>query len=774
MAKDNDDSGSSSTQISKLDFGDPLYLHPSDISSTLLITVKLKGTENYKSWSCAMELALQTKNKMGFINGTLKRSEDNEKELKETYDKIDGSVIFNLYQKLNSITQGGSSVSDYYHNLNSLWKQYDTMVQLPSCDLTSSKAFKDHTSLIKLMQFLMRLDDIYQPIKSNILTRDPLPSVNTAFSIISREESHRKSNMSGKKNTESSAFYTNTFKPNSNQQFKELKCTKFGKTNHTIDKCFEVIGYPTRSGNLKCTKCGMTNHTIDKCFEVVGYPNYLRKKGFGSNNNFKGNASKANNDIPRSSSSTPISLSNEQIMRLLSLLDDNGGVKPGVSNMAGNFENYNVFFNSQFDIFYKNNMISDNVESIHYGWIIDFGANQHMTNSINNFVSHTDVSDLNLTVSHPNGTKAKVSKIGNLKISNDIILKDVLVVLDYCVSLLSVHCLVRDNNLFVGFDDVACYIQDLVSKKTIVTGSQCGGLYFLTGNEKGIVGSSNITKVDKYSVDLWHCRLGHPAEQALMCDNGTEFVNSKVNDFVLSNGIVHQTSCAYTPQQNGLVERKHRHLLNVARAIMFQGGIPLRFWDECILTAVYLINKTPTSLLNGKCPFEIIYNRVPNLSHLRVFGCLAFSTILNNSDKFAERDVKFYETIFPFKIKKEDMQFEKCLSPINFFKEINKDNQNTQSPNDEGEDNEHQIEGSSDSMPVDDTYDSSSSDELDVNARSPSPTATLSDDNTNPEGNVLQNQEAPTYSFQPRRSQRNTSIPKKYTDFVLNSNVKYN
>ncbi|XP_071727720.1 uncharacterized protein [Rutidosis leptorrhynchoides] len=614
------------------------------------------------------------------------------KKLKETYDKIEGSVIFNLYQKLNSITHGGSSVSDYYQNLNSLWKQYDTMVQLPSCDLTSSKSFKDHTSLIKLIQFLMGLDDIYQPIRSNIVTRDPLPSVNTAFSIISREESHTKSNISNKKNTESSAFYTNSYKPNANQQFKELKCTKCGRTNHTIDKCFEVVGYPTRSGNLKCTKCGMTNHTVDKCFEVVGYSNNLRKKGFGSNNNFKCNTSKANNDTTGSSSSTPISLSNEQIMRLLSLLDDKGAVKPGVSNMAGNFENYNVFFNSQFDIFYKNNMISDNVENMHYGWIIDSGANQHMTNSINNFVSHNDVSDLNLTVSHPNGTKAKVSKIGNLRISNDIILKDVLVVPDYHVSLLSVHCLVRDNNLFVGFDNVACYIQDLVSKKTLVS----GGLYFLTGNEKGIVGSSNITKVDKYSVDLWHCRLGHPAEQALMClkhslnlnkqsfnepcdichkakqtresfvnsnhkttelgelvhldvwgpyknqfkrtvkcfrsDNGTEFVNSKVNDFMLSNGIVHQTSCAYTPQQNG--------------------------------------------------------------------------------------------------------------------------------PDDEGEDNEHQSEGSSETIPGDDTNDSSSADELDVNARSSSPTTTLNDDNTNPEGTNLQNQDS-SYSFQHsvRRSQRNTSLP---------------
>ena len=54
-------------------------------------------------------------------------------------------------------------------------------------------------------------------------------------------------------------------------------------------------------------------------------------------------------------------------------------------------------------------------------------------------------------------------------------------------------------------------------------------------------------------------------------DNGTEFVNDKFNEFCITNGIIHQTSCAYTPQQNGIVERKHRHLLNVARSLLFQG-----------------------------------------------------------------------------------------------------------------------------------------------------------------------------------------------------------
>ena len=55
-------------------------------------------------------------------------------------------------------------------------------------------------------------------------------------------------------------------------------------------------------------------------------------------------------------------------------------------------------------------------------------------------------------------------------------------------------------------------------------------------------------------------------------DNGTEFVNNKMGEFFDKMGIIHQTSVAYTPQQNGIAERKHRHLLNVARSLMFQGG----------------------------------------------------------------------------------------------------------------------------------------------------------------------------------------------------------
>jgi transposase InsO family protein len=86
-------------------------------------------------------------------------------------------------------------------------------------------------------------------------------------------------------------------------------------------------------------------------------------------------------------------------------------------------------------------------------------------------------------------------------------------------------------------------------------------------------------------------------------DNGTEFVNTKMSHLFDSLGIVHQTSCAYTPQQNGIAERKHRHLLNVARSLLFQSGIPLIMWHEFILTAAYLINMLPSSVLSGEISF---------------------------------------------------------------------------------------------------------------------------------------------------------------------------
>lgn len=88
--------------------------------------------------------------------------------------------------------------------------------------------------------------------------------------------------------------------------------------------------------------------------------------------------------------------------------------------------------------------------------------------------------------------------------------------------------------------------------------------------------------------------------KVLRSDNGTEYVNHELKDYLGNLGIHHQTSCVYTPQQNGVAERKNRHLLDVARAIMFATNTPKIYWGEAILTATYLINRMPSRVLSFK------------------------------------------------------------------------------------------------------------------------------------------------------------------------------
>ena len=135
--------------------------------------------------------------------------------------------------------------------------------------------------------------------------------------------------------------------------------------------------------------------------------------------------------------------------------------------------------------------------------------------------------------------------------------------------------------------------------------------------------------------------------KTIRSDNGSEFICLSKN--FAEHGIVHETSCVGTPQQNGRIERKHRHILNTVRALRFQANLPTEFWSYCALTAGYLINRTPTALLNGKTPFEMIYKRPPPLDHLRVFGCVCYvHNQKHRGDKFESRSNKSIFLGYPF------------------------------------------------------------------------------------------------------------------------------
>ena len=113
--------------------------------------------------------------------------------------------------------------------------------------------------------------------------------------------------------------------------------------------------------------------------------------------------------------------------------------------------------------------------------------------------------------------------------------------------------------------------------------------------------------------------------KVLCTDNALEFTQTAIEELCLAHGIVHQTTCPYTSQQNGVAERKHRHLLDMVRTLLLAMRVPQYLWCEAVLTTTYLVNRLPSAALGGAIPLQRL-TPAADLFSLppRVFGCTAF------------------------------------------------------------------------------------------------------------------------------------------------------
>eukprot|EP00253_Pinus_taeda_P004299 PITA_04299 len=113
----------------------------------------------------------------------------------------------------------------------------------------------------------------------------------------------------------------------------------------------------------------------------------------------------------------------------------------------------------------------------------------------------------------------------------------------------------------------------------------------------------------------------------LRTDNGGEFCSSVFSTYCATHGIKRQFTTPYTPQQNSVVERRNRTVVEMARSMLQHKNIPNKFWAEAVFTAVYLLNRSPTQAVKGKTPEEVWSGRKPKISHLKVFGSIAYTWI---------------------------------------------------------------------------------------------------------------------------------------------------
>ncbi|GJW10520.1 ribonuclease H-like domain-containing protein [Tanacetum coccineum] len=371
------------------------------------------------------------------------------------------------------------------------------------------------------------------------------------------------------------------------------------------------------------------------------------------------------------------------------------------------------------------------------------GVSSNNATTSNSPVFLSNVSNLGLTVGHPNGTQALITKIGDLKINNEVTLYDVLV--------------------------------DLKENRTVGIGKQYNGLYlFDVDNACNIVSNSCIASCF-VSKTLWHQRLGHLADQVLDVLKTTLNLDSyPTSDHLCDTCNKAKQTREPFPLTAWVYMLKGKDdvydsIISFVQMFLNQFVINIKVFRSDNGTEI------PSSVLSGKSPYFYVYGHVPSLSHLRDFGCYKLLS-LENKSIFYSRDVKFYEIVFPFKMKNNVKQTEfesgvtKDLNHKDFF-----DNENPKRPNDE-----RRVSSNNDGTEL----------SPDINQGNDDSEATSMDEtnNTHPKGivsdetdfinDIYENSEfnsktdeLPVNTL--RRSSRQTKLPSSLNDFVVEGKVKY-
>ncbi|KAM1432499.1 hypothetical protein ACFX13_014859 [Malus domestica] len=138
-----------------------------------------------------------------------------------------------------------------------------------------------------------------------------------------------------------------------------------------------------------------------------------------------------------------------------------------------------------------------------------------------------------------------------------------------------------------------------------------GWVYFLKNKSEAF----GIFKRFKATVEL---QSGFKVKK-LRSDRGGEYTSLEFSQYCEDLGLERQLTVAYSPQQNGVAERRNMTIVEMAKCMMLEKGILFEFWAEAVNTAAYILNRCPTKALHKKTPFEAYSGKKPGVKHLRVF-----------------------------------------------------------------------------------------------------------------------------------------------------------
>ena len=348
--------------------------------------------------------------------------------------------------------------------------------------------------------------------------QEPFPSISKIYILVLQEESHKSIGHRGSFSSQSDtvAMYVNS---------------KGNSSNSNWNK-----GNNNKRERPLCTHCNMLGHTVEKCYKLHGYPPEYKHKGKANAtaNQVSSNQSAISECASISSNQCPISKS--QCEQLLAYLSTGGreihhatnvsnigvdgfsstafGVVVGVAStssqsqanlinsMSGTLSTLPFKPNLEHSIFSAKTVNREAFSST--DWVIDTGATDHMIYSITYFTSIT--STLNTNVNLPNGKSALVTHIGTVKITEKLVLYNVLCVPSFNFNIISVSQLSKSIFCCLIFFCNMCFIQD---QSTIGQGKEFNGLYLLEESKSASISFSAVFSVHNVQPHVWHSRLGH-------------------------------------------------------------------------------------------------------------------------------------------------------------------------------------------------------------------------------------------------------------------------
>jgi hypothetical protein len=728
----------------------PFYIHPSENPAIPLVNPVLDG-KNYHPWARSMKKAIITKNKLRFLDGSSPMPPEHDAtyeawvrcnnlvlswiqnsvapsiaqsivyydlassawcDLQTRFSRADRVRIASLQRELYAIRQDASSVNTYFTKLRGIWEELEIFRPIPTCTCLARCQCDGIRNARKLRQedlvliFLTGLNDHYAVVRSQILIMEPFPDLNTAFSMIVQHES-----------------------------FNALEVVddtpvEINLADGKRPSYYKGKGASHGNSNKSCTFCGKGGHTVEICYRKNGYPPGFKYRD-GSTPPKTAMASyiastSSENKPAETKGTTPLGLSDAELQALRNLLKIH---TPSATSQLHQFTTASSSSPAEAPRGIASfNSISDSISL----WIIDSGATDHACSSLSMFTHYTKVPPIPVRL--PNGSIVKTDTIGDIHITDSLVLTNVLYLPHFTYNLISVSKVTQQLACSFTFAPNMCTIHNS-QQRMIGSGKVLNGLYYLEGTTDSVHSlnkPSSGTVCTFFSIPqsaLWHFRFGHASNSRLeimhkmypsisfnkdcVCDichlakqkklsyplsisqatksfellhmdiwgpystatlhghkyfltivddfsrftwlvllkgknevasqvqhfihlvenqfdskvkivrsdNGPEF---SIPSFYASKGIVHQTSCTYTPQQNGRVERKHQCILAIARALLIQSHLPPKYWGYAVLHSVYLMNRLPSVAIGGDLPYHKLHQQLPDISMLRIFGCLCY------------------------------------------------------------------------------------------------------------------------------------------------------